>query len=165
MSKKATAAACAANACEPSLAELLEQGNVFAADCPSRLVMRHVTSTWAVLSLIALQAGTHRFSELRRKIGGVSERMLAQTLTVLAGDGLVTRKALPVVPPHVEYALTPLGRQAAKKVAALADWINESLPKIMQARDALESADNAAVEAPVNKRVAATPRIQVHRLV
>ena len=65
---------------------------------------------------LALLAGTHRFSDLRRKIGGVSEKMLAQTLEALAGDGFVLRQAYMVIPPKVEYSLTPLGREAAPRV-------------------------------------------------
>jgi DNA-binding HxlR family transcriptional regulator len=112
------------------LAEQLERGDLMAAACPSREVLKHVTSRWGVLVLIALEGRTRRFSELRRAIGGVSERMLAQTLQWLEGDGLVDRVARDVVPPHVEYSLTPLGREAAEKVRALADWIEASLPRI-----------------------------------
>lgn len=64
-----------------------------------------------------------RFSQLRRKIGGVSERMLAQTLQLLERDGMVARHAYNVMPPHVEYTLTPLGREAATRVGELADWV------------------------------------------
>ena len=98
------------------------------AACPSREVLKHMTSRWGVLVLISLDGGTHRFSELRRRIGGVSERMLSQTLQWLEGDGLVARVAYPVVPPRVEYSLTPLGRKAATKVRSLADWIEKNLP-------------------------------------
>ncbi len=110
-----------------SMYERVQRGDVFRLGCPSRDVMRHVTSRWGVLVLIALQGGVHRFSGLRRKVSGVSERMLAQTLQWLESDGLVDRRAFPVVPPHVEYSLTPLGREAAAKVAGLADWIEENL--------------------------------------
>lgn len=91
--------------------------------CPSRRILNHVTSRWGVLVLIALQDGTHRFSALRRRIGGVSERMLAQTLRVLEEDGFVRRTAHPVVPPHVEYDLTGPGREVAGRVRALAECI------------------------------------------
>lgn len=114
------------------LSDKLLHGELLSADCPSREVLKHVTSRWGVLVLIALQGGTHRFSDLRRRIGGVSERMLAQTLQWLEGDGLVSRHAYPVVPPHVEYALTPLGEEAAEKVRLLADWIEVNLPRIAQ---------------------------------
>jgi DNA-binding HxlR family transcriptional regulator len=117
------------------LSERFGRGNLMAAACPSRAVLRHVTSQWGVLVLIALEAGTHRFGELRRTVGGVSERMLAQTLQWLESDGLVDRVAFQVVPPHVEYSLTPLGREAAAKVRALAEWIETSMPRIAEARD------------------------------
>lgn len=120
------------------LSERLRRGDLMAAACPSREVLKHVTSRWGVLVLLALEDGTHRFSELRRAIGGVSERMLAQTLQWLEGDGLVDRVAYEVVPPHVEYSLTPLGREAAARVRALADWIETSLPAIAQNWDQRE---------------------------
>ena len=118
-----------------TLSEQLQRGDLMAEACPSREVLKHVTSRWGVLVLMALEGGTQRFSELRRAIGGVSERMLAQTLQWLEGDGLVRRVAYQVVPPHVEYSLTPLGREAAERVRALADWIETSLPRIAQTWD------------------------------
>jgi DNA-binding HxlR family transcriptional regulator len=97
-------------------------------------VLKHVCSLWGVLVLIALRDGTHRFSDLRRKSNGVSEKMLAQTLQALEADGFVKRVAHPVVPPHVEYSLTKLGEQAALQVENLAEWIESNLPSVMQAR-------------------------------
>lgn len=114
------------------LSERLQRGDLMAEACPSREVLKHVTSRWGVLVLIALETETLRFGALRRRIGGVSERMLAQTLQWLEGDGLVDRVAHEVVPPHVEYSLTPLGREAAARVRALADWIETSLPRIAE---------------------------------
>ena len=122
------------------------RGNLFAAACPSREVLKHVTSRWGVLLLVALMAGTHRFSDLRRKIGGVSEKMLAQTLQWLEADGFVLRVQYPVVPPHVEYSLMPLGEEVALRVRDLADWIEVKLPEIMQAKpqtDAVSLANGA----------------------
>ena len=112
------------------LADRMERGDVFAPRCPSRAVLRHVTSSWGTLALIALLSGTLRFSDLRRKVAGVSERMLSQTLKQLEGDGLVRRQSFPVVPPRVDYALTEQGRQAALLVQALADWIEDTLPEL-----------------------------------
>ena len=119
---------------EASLPDRLRRGDVFSPGCPSREVMKHVTSSWGLLVLIALQDGTLRFGELRRRAGGVSERMLAQTLRWLADDGLVVRRAHPGVPPHTDYTLTPMGREAADKVAGLAGWIEERLPDIIAGR-------------------------------
>lgn len=117
-----------------SLTQQLRDGNLFAEQCPSRDVLKHVTSRWGVLILVALRDGTHRFSDLRRKMGGVSEKMLAQTLQWLEQDGFVNRVSYPIVPPHVEYSLTPLGEDVSEKVAALADWIEINLPQVMASR-------------------------------
>ena len=120
---------------DATLLERMRRGELLAAACPSREVLKHVTSRWGVLVLVVLETREHRFSELRRAIGGVSERMLAQTLQWLEGDGLVDRIAFDVVPPHVEYRLTPLGREAAEKVRGLADWIETSFPQILEAQE------------------------------
>lgn len=113
----------------------VRRGDVLSADCPSREVLKHMTSRWGVLVLVMLLGGMHRFSELRRKIGGVSEKMLSQTLQGLEADGLVDRKSLPVVPPHVEYRLTPLGREAAEHLEVMVNWIEEKIPQIMLSRE------------------------------
>lgn len=84
--------------------------------------------------LIALSNETLRFSALRRKIGGVSEKMLAQTLQHLEEDGFIDRIAYPVVPPHVEYKLTPLGKEVQEQVEGLALWLEENLHRIMEQR-------------------------------
>lgn len=110
----------------------MRRGEIFAVECPSREILKHVTSRWGVLVLVALMEGTHRFSELRRKVGEVSEKMLAQTLQQLEQDGFINRVSHPVVPPHVEYSLTPLGVGVGKQVEALTDWIETNLPKIMK---------------------------------
>ena len=131
-----------------SLLNRIKTANVMAADCPSRQVLTHVTNRWGSLVMIALTGGTQRFSGLRRQIGGVSERMLAQTLQQLEADGLVRRVAHDVVPPHVEYSLTPLGQGAAEKVLALAVWIETNLPEILDARPDF-SAKNHSVMAAI----------------
>lgn len=122
-----------------SLSAQLRRGNLLDPACPSREVMKHVTSRWGVLTLMVLRDGTLRFSELRRRVGGVSERMLAQTLRWLEDDGLVARRSYPVVPPRVEYSLTPLGAEAAARVSALADWIEVSLPRVLAAQAETEA--------------------------
>ncbi|ENR6008874.1 TPA: winged helix-turn-helix transcriptional regulator [Citrobacter freundii] len=118
-----------------TLSQQLSDGNLFAEQCPSREVLKHVTSRWGVLILVALRDGTHRFSDLRRKMGGVSEKMLAQSLQALEQDGFINRVSYPVVPPHVEYSLTQLGEQVSDKVAALADWIELNLPQVLAQRE------------------------------
>ncbi|MFF2508889.1 winged helix-turn-helix transcriptional regulator [Streptomyces sp. NPDC058067] len=102
--------------------------------CPYRLVLEHVTSRWGVLVLIALEERSYRFSELRREIGRVSEKMLTQTLQTLERDGMVHRDAKPVIPPRVDYSLTPLGREAAAQVRTLATWTERRMDEVAQAR-------------------------------
>lgn len=117
-----------------SVAQLLQQGYLFAEDCPTREVLKHITSRWGGLLLVALLSGTQRYSELRRKVKGISEKMLAQTLQWFEADGFVERISYPVVPPHVEYRLTPLGLEIARKVESLVDWIDVNLSLILTSR-------------------------------
>ncbi|MDP2504455.1 helix-turn-helix domain-containing protein [Oceanobacter sp. 3_MG-2023] len=121
------------------LTEQLRTGNLFASPCPSRDVLKHVCSRWGVLILISLRDGTHRFSELRKRIGGVSEKMLAQSLQALEQDGFIERIAYPVVPPHVEYSLTTSGEEIARLVATLADWIEVNMSQITAAQQQHQS--------------------------
>src|SRR6478609_5631091 len=114
--------------------------NVNRAGCPSRVVLEHVTSRWGVLVLAALFERSYRFSELRREVGGVSEKMLAQTLQTLERDGFVLRHARPVIPPHVDYSLTELGREAAEQVWALARWTERRTGEVERARVAYDEA-------------------------
>ncbi|ALG80752.1 TPA: winged helix-turn-helix transcriptional regulator [Yersinia enterocolitica] len=114
--------------------EQVRRGELLNANCPSREILKRITSRWGVLVLIALSNETLRFSALRRKIGGVSEKMLAQTLQNLEEDGFIERIAYPVVPPHVEYKLTSLGKEAQEQVEGLALWLEENLHRIMEKR-------------------------------
>ena len=113
------------------LSEKFSRGELLNVNCPSRDVLKRVTSRWSVLILLALQDQTLRFSALRRAVGGVSERMLAQNLRYLEEDGFVQRIAYDVVPPHVEYRLTPLGREVSEQVVGLADWLELNLSRIL----------------------------------
>ncbi|MFG2712589.1 winged helix-turn-helix transcriptional regulator [Streptomyces goshikiensis] len=108
--------------------------------CPSRGVLEHVTSRWGVLVLAALVERSYRFSELRREVGGVSEKMLAQTLQTLERDGFLLRDAKPVIPPRVDYSLTELGREAAEQVWALARWTERRTADVQAARLAYDAA-------------------------
>lgn len=103
--------------------------------CPERAIMEHVTSRWGVLLLQVLSNGeAWRFSDLRRELEIVSEKMLTQTLRTLERDGFVHREVKPVIPPHVEYTLTPLGKGAANHLVALAHWIEANHPEVAQAQ-------------------------------
>lgn len=114
-----------------SLASAFPEG-VFTKDCPTRVVLDHVMSKWAPLILAALSDGDAlRWSELRRRTEGISEKMLAQTLRQLEVDGLVRRNARPVVPPHVDYTLTPLGAGLVEKLLPLLDWVLANAGEIL----------------------------------
>lgn len=117
----------------------LVRGDLSSELCPSRIVLDHLSSRWGTLVLRALLGGTRRFSELRRAIGGVSEKMLAQTLHALERDGLVERTAYPVIPPKVEYRLTDLGRGAATHVDGLLTWIEDLVPVILRHQEAFDA--------------------------
>lgn len=111
--------------CYQAMREGNASGNVFDPNCPTRVLLDHVTSRWGVLVLVALSDGTLRWGELRRWIGGITEKMLAQTLRTLEADGLVHREAHPVVPPHVDYSLTAKGRELAELLLPLMTWITD----------------------------------------
>jgi len=105
---------------------------VFTHGCPTREVLDHVMSKWAPLVLAALGDGEAlRWSELRRRADGISEKMLAQTLRTLERDGLVLRVARPVVPPHVEYSLTPLGEGLVEKLVPLMVWVSHHADQML----------------------------------
>ncbi|MEV7969304.1 helix-turn-helix domain-containing protein [Sphaerisporangium sp. NPDC088356] len=109
--------------------------DVFARGCPSRETMEHITSRWGILALAALGEGAYRFNALRRRVDGVSEKMLAQTLQALERDGMVHREAQATIPPKVEYSLTPLGREAARRLLGLIEWLEGEMPQVLAARD------------------------------
>ena len=111
-----------------------QKGNLYAADCPSREVLDHIATRWSSLILVILLEKTHRFSELVRRIGGVSERMLAHSLHALETDGLVLRVVFPTKPPKVEYSLTPLGRELAVHVQPLIQWVEANVSRVLEHR-------------------------------
>lgn len=106
-----------------SLSSLRGDGDAFTDGCPTRVVLDHVTSKWGVLVLAALADGTLRWSELRRTVDGISEKMLASTLKTLERDGIVERVAHPVIPPHVDYSLTDRGRDLMEAMSPLLLWV------------------------------------------
>ncbi|MFG2218333.1 winged helix-turn-helix transcriptional regulator [Streptomyces sp. NPDC048685] len=108
--------------------------DVFSRQCPSRSTLEHATGRWGSLTLGALYEGGFRFNELRRRVDGVSEKMLSQTLHALERDGLVHREARPTNPPRVDYELTPLGRQVAERLLALIELVEGRMPEVLAAR-------------------------------
>ena len=118
--------------------------DVFDRNCPSRRTLESVTSKWGTLALVALREGTFRFNALRRKVDGVSEKMLAQTLQSLERDGLVLREAQATIPPHVEYSLTPLGAKAADRVHALIELLEGEFDAVQAAQARYDETHPAA---------------------
>jgi DNA-binding HxlR family transcriptional regulator len=109
--------------------------NVFSRACPSRGTLEHVTGRWGALTLGALYEGSFRFNELRRRVDGVSEKMLSQTLHALERDGLVHREAQPTNPPRVDYELTPLGRGVAERLIGLIHFVEGRMDDVLAARE------------------------------
>ncbi|MEV5299842.1 winged helix-turn-helix transcriptional regulator [Amycolatopsis methanolica] len=117
--------------------------DVFARACTSRGVLEHVTGRWGTLALAALAEGPFRFNALRRKVDGVSEKMLAQTLQALERDGFVHREAEPTIPPRVEYSLTPLGAEVAGRLRELIELVEGRVAEVEAARRAYDDAKAA----------------------
>lgn len=109
--------------------------DVFDRACPSREALHAATSRWGVLALAALHDGELRFSELRRRVDGVSERMLSQTLQSLERDGFVDREVLQQIPPRVEYSLTELGREVAKRLVGLIELVEGRMAEVVAAQE------------------------------
>ncbi|MGW4207285.1 winged helix-turn-helix transcriptional regulator [Lentzea sp. NPDC004789] len=109
--------------------------DVFAQRCPSRSTLEHLTGKWGTLAMVALHEGTFRFNQLRRRVDGVSEKMLAQTLQALERDGFVHREAQATIPPKVEYSLTDRGRHTAGLLIGLIQDVEAQMPEVMAARE------------------------------
>ncbi|MEU2006145.1 winged helix-turn-helix transcriptional regulator [Rhodococcus sp. NPDC019627] len=110
------------------------EADVFARGCTSRETLQTITGRWGVLALAALAEGNYRFSALRRRVDGVSERMLSQTLQALERDGLVVRDVLEAIPPKVEYSLTPLGAEIAGRLVGLIELVESRMPEVWAAQ-------------------------------
>ncbi|MEY9877402.1 DNA-binding HxlR family transcriptional regulator [Streptacidiphilus sp. MAP12-33] len=113
-----------------------EDFDVFARNCPSRPALEHITGRWGVLTLAALrELGVARFGEVRRKVDGISEKMLSQTLHTLERDGFASRTVVAAMPPHVEYRLTPLGAETSAKLLDLIEHLHHAMPVVLAAQE------------------------------
>ncbi|WP_412540981.1 helix-turn-helix domain-containing protein [Longispora sp. K20-0274] len=108
--------------------------DVYSAQCPTRQVLNHIAGKWTILIVDALIDGTMRYTDLSRRIQGVSQKMLTQTLRQLEADGFLTRTVHPTIPPRVDYDLTELGRSLAGPIAALRAWTEAHINEIEEAR-------------------------------
>jgi DNA-binding HxlR family transcriptional regulator len=122
------------HASSPDLDDPLLEADVFARNCTSRPVLQNVASRWGILALVALREGPYRFSALRRRVDGVSERMLSQTLQALERDGMVHREVHETIPPRVEYTLTEIGAEIADQLESLIQVVERNMPKVREAQ-------------------------------
>jgi DNA-binding HxlR family transcriptional regulator len=111
----------------------------YAADCPSRQLLDRIGDRWTVLTIGSLVDGPQRYSVIATRVEGVSQKMLTQTLRALERDGLVTRTVFPVIPPHVEYQLTDLGRSLREVLVPLEDWATGNMDTVERARDVYDA--------------------------
>jgi len=112
----------------------LPKPSVCDADCPSRQVLDLIADKWTAIIIYRLSQGTKRYSELQREINGISQKMLTQTLRGLERDGIVERKVYAVIPPMVEYSLTPLGETLIEPLCKLCKWAETHIPEVEAAR-------------------------------
>jgi DNA-binding HxlR family transcriptional regulator len=111
-----------------------ERGNAYARDCPTRQLLDRIGDKWSVLTLLLLGHGEMRFSELKRRIDGVSQKMLTQTLRSLERDGLVGREAFASVPVTVTYRITPIGRELLAALSLMMEWAETRMPVVRAAQ-------------------------------
>ena len=110
------------------------RASVLKPQCPSRIVLDRIADKWTALIIQVLANGTRRYAALQREVGGISQKVLTQTLRSLERDGLVLRKAYPVAPPKVEYSLTRFGRTLIDPLDALCRWSERHLPELQANR-------------------------------
>jgi len=117
--------------------------DAYSPDCPSRQVLDRIGDKWTTLIILLLKDEPQRFSQLRRQIRGISQKMLTQTLRNLERDGLIYRTMYPEIPPRVEYSLTPLGRTLYEPILAIVDWAQAHINEVLSARDRYDSRELA----------------------
>ena len=117
--------------------------DVMSPDCPSRSIMQRMGDKWTPLVFLALESGPRRFSQLRGDIGGVTPKVLTQTLRSLERDGLLTRTIYPEVPPRVEYELTELGASVLGPLEVIREWAQDHAERIIRARNDYDELNDA----------------------
>ena len=122
----------------------------FSPTCPTRTVLDTIADRWATLIIDLLATGPRRFGALRRAIGGISQKMLTQTLRTLERDGLVRRTVYATTPPSVEYALTPLGQTLIEPLGALTAWSVQHIADVLAARDAFDARSGTPAQAALS---------------
>lgn len=110
------------------------RGDVYAAQCPTRLLLDRIADKWTVLLLGTLSDGPMRFNALKRRIEGVSQKMLSQTLRQMERDGLVSRTVEPTVPVSVTYEITALGMTLVQALQPVIEWAETMMPQVVEAQ-------------------------------
>jgi|SRR5712691_8490989 len=118
-------------------------------DCRTRRGLELIADQWTMLVIVALEQDTKRFSQLHAQIEGISKKMLTQVLRAMERNGLVKRVIYPVIPPMVEYSLTPLGRTLSSPIAALRDWSDQYIENVEQARACYDQKDHRALQSEI----------------
>lgn len=119
---------------------LPSDAEVYQGNCPTRQILDRIADKWTTLLIgILAQHERLRFSELKRTIGGISQKMLTQTLREMERDGLVKRTMYPEIPPRVEYQLTPLGKTLCAPIAALTQWAHDHIEEVKQAQSEFDT--------------------------
>lgn len=114
---------------------LPSDAEVYQGECPTRAILNRIADKWTTLIIgILAQHESRRFNELKRTIGGISQKMLTQTLRDLERDGLVKRTMFPEIPPRVEYELTPLGKTLCAPISALTQWAHDHIDEVKLAQ-------------------------------
>ena len=122
----------------PELAKADMAWDVYAKNCPTRVLLDRIADKWTVLLLTTLKAGPMRFNALKRRVEGVSQKMLSQTLRQLERDGLVSRSVEATVPISVTYAITPLGQTLVAALQPMIDWAESRMPEVVEAQVAFD---------------------------
>ena len=122
------------------------QPDIFQANCLSRQVLGLIADQWTPLVIHALEEGTMRFGQLLKRIHGISKKMLTQTLRAMERNGLVLRVVYPVVPPVVEYSLTPLGQTLIEPMKVLRDWAYGHLQEVAHAQTTYDQRDHTPLQ-------------------
>ena len=112
--------------------------NVLNEMCPSRQTLEIIADKWATLVLVSIARGINRHNRMLREIGGISKKMLAQTLRKLEQNGIINRKVYPVIPPMVEYTLTPIGKELMEPISMLGAWAEKNAEAVQKARETYE---------------------------
>jgi DNA-binding HxlR family transcriptional regulator len=127
--------------------------NAYNEQCPTRLMLNRIADKWAVLLLGLLERETKRFSTLQRETGGISQKMLTQTLRSLERDGLIQRTVYASVPPKVEYSITPLGSTLVAPLAAIRVWSETHIEEVLAAQSAYDNAQNLEQQQPHIRKI------------